>query len=738
MRSRTARHILGLSFAFLSLAAGTATAQNASSAGAFELYPTLNAVGARLTYAGDVNGNAVAHLEWRRAGTGAWTRGVDMTRITNQRWAGSLFWLLAGTAYDVRGVIEDPDGGSSATATVVTRAEPNRTPSGITWWVATDGLDTNPGTATQPFATLQAAANRANPGDQIRVRAGVYYQSLDVNRAGTAAALIHVVADAPGAILDGSDPAFLHRSDWRSDGGGIYSVPFTAVTRLVCVDSLQRLYHQASLVALQTDANGVAQGWTVEGGRLWLKLEDGSSPALHTVHVARLNVGVVLDRNYWRVSGFEIRYYGTTVATEPTASGVILIGAVGCVVSDNHVHTIGGRPIHLRALAADNLIERNLCRDPRIGGVFPRAACKSHDEENAAISQRGGRGNVIRVNTCTGTFDGIDTSGGDLDENVASDCDIHDNTISLIADDALEPEVTAGINLRLWKNHVDNVYSGLSIAPNYVGPEYVLYNTFTNYWREAFKFSISSIGQTWLCHNTATTSVAGKPALWPTGPYSNKHFRNNILYGNGSASVSDDTGESETGCDFDGDLVYASYPAVFRWKGVNYSTLALLRSGTGFEMNGRQGDPLFASPLTGDYGLKPGSPAIDAGLRLYGINDGYMGAAPDIGAIESGAVLDAAPPVVAALRLDPPAPNPARGEVRFGFSLAVDGAATLEIFDLSGRRLRRVAGGALGAGEHVATWDGRDESGRGAAPGLYFARLTTATASLTRRIARIP
>ena len=32
----------------------------------------------------------------------------------------------------------------------------------------------------------------------------------------------------------------------------------------------------------------------------------------------------------------------------------------------------------------------------------------------------------------------------------------------------------------------------------------------------------------------------------------------------------------------------------------------------------------------------PGGPAVDAGLRLPGINDGFQGAAPDIGAVESG------------------------------------------------------------------------------------------------------
>ena len=78
-----------------------------------------------------------------------------------------------------------------------------------------------------------------------------------------------------------------------------------------------------------------------------------------------------------------------------------------------------------------------------------------------------------------------------------------------------------------------------------------------------------------------------------------------------------------TGNDFDWDLLYTNYAALFRWKGVNYSTLAATRTATGFETNGRAGDPLFTNAATGDWTLRAGSPAIDAGLRMPGLNDRY-------------------------------------------------------------------------------------------------------------------
>src|SRR5690606_1129419 len=55
---------------------------------------------------------------------------------------------------------------------------------------------------------------------------------------------------------------------------------------------------------------------------------------------------------------------------------------------------------------------------------------------------------------------------------------------------------------------------------------------------------------------------------------------------------------------------------------------------TGHESHGFNVEPGFSGPAGGDYTLAPSSPLIDAGLAIPGINDGYSGAAPDVGAYE--------------------------------------------------------------------------------------------------------
>lgn len=53
-------------------------------------------------------------------------------------------------------------------------------------YVATTGNDANPGTKAKPFATIQAAVNKLQPGDTCLVRGGTYRETVTFPRSGTA------------------------------------------------------------------------------------------------------------------------------------------------------------------------------------------------------------------------------------------------------------------------------------------------------------------------------------------------------------------------------------------------------------------------------------------------------------------------------------------------------------------------------------------------------------------------
>jgi hypothetical protein len=90
------------------------------------------------------------------------------------------------------------------------------------------------------------------------------------------------------------------------------------------------------------------------------------------------------------------------------------------------------------------------------------------------------------------------------------------------------------------------------------------------------------------------------------------------------------------------------------------------------------------------------------------------------------------------LALSAPAPNPTRGGIRFVLDTPAGGAASVEVFDAVGRRVRRVFAGSLSPGSHAMAWDGRDDAGRVARAGAYFVRASAAPGeSVVRRVVRI-
>ncbi|MBN2169928.1 MAG: T9SS type A sorting domain-containing protein, partial [Candidatus Krumholzibacteriota bacterium] len=88
----------------------------------------------------------------------------------------------------------------------------------------------------------------------------------------------------------------------------------------------------------------------------------------------------------------------------------------------------------------------------------------------------------------------------------------------------------------------------------------------------------------------------------------------------------------------------------------------------------------------------------------------------------------------AALALGQNHPNPFNPRTTISFGLPEAGPATLAIFDVGGRRVRTLVSGELGAGRHHVVWDGRGDTGRSLASGVYFYRLETDGQVLGRKM----
>lgn len=69
--------------------------------------------------------------------------------------------------------------------------------------------------------------------------------------------------------------------------------------------------------------------------------------------------------------------------------------------------------------------------------------------------------------------------------------------------------------------------------------------------------------------------------------------------------------------------------------------------------------------------------------------------------------------------------NPSQGSRRIVFQTARPTHVKLELYDISGRRLRSLVNEQVTAGSHPVTFDGRDDTGRPVASGVYYLRLET-------------
>jgi hypothetical protein len=119
------------------------------------------------------------------------------------------------------------------------------------------------------------------------------------------------------------------------------------------------------------------------------------------------------------------------------------------------------------------------------------------------------------------------------------------------------------------------------------------------------------------------------------------------------------------------------------------------------------------------------------GQQIYGAGGPLNFAAALVTGVSESAGENDSPP--RRFELLPAYPNPFNSGTTLRFTLSGEGAVEVEltVYDLLGRRVRTLLQGQLGGGVHTARWDGRDEAGRPASSGLYFARLRATSASGT-------
>ncbi len=614
---------------------------------------------------------STAELFYRPSGETVWRSGHPLTRIGDGRLIGSLFNLLPATSYDVRVF----DGLSEIVGSVSTQPDQLSFAPSVILNVDDDALPGGDGSTAAPFQTIQDAVNVASPGTQVLVADGVYREAVTFPASGTPGNWIQVKAAGNAAILDSADR--LSGAIWTA-----YSVSHVWFTKIngpvaYLARDGKRYYQYDDKTGLNQALGhgGVAmnEGWFYEPSTLRLYVRSLDDPSGHTWQVPRLNHAFDLDARGWIwIEGFETRFYGTTT----NGCGVCTLNSSHLVIRNNRIHNMQlGIFINWNGTdeqGNDVRIEANDVSDTKTA-EWPWASVKGSYMEGTAVIVRGHVGAIVRDNTISNFFNGIYTGSSAAnvieDPELAFDADIYRNYIHHIMDDALEPE-GACVNHRFRDNTVDRSFIGVSIAPVTQGPTWVLRSTFANYTGRGIKFADNSDGVVYFYQNTWWTSTSNINGADLITYVRNVVMRNNIFQNTGYSIYEVPTGS--TGNDWNHDNWYTSSTGPhFKWENVNYSTISALCSARGLECNGYESVPGLINPARGDFKLLPNSPNIDRGVLLPGINDDFIGNAPDVGAYEF--TNDPPPMVLSSTRLNSSPTKAAAVDFQIQFSEPVTG-----------------------------------------------------------------
>jgi hypothetical protein len=247
-------------------------------------------------------------------------------------------------------------------------------------------------------------------------------------------------------------------------------------------------------------------------------------------------------------------------------------------------------------------------------------------------------GHVVAHNSITNVADGI--------SNGTYNIDVFGNDIFDTSDDGFEGD-PGRANIRVWANRIHNAaHNGISFQPQNGSPWYILRNQLVGFMEAPFKFRTTD--RSIVAHNTIV--------MWSKMICCNDaHLLRSIVKNNVWVTVSGgqiwDFGAAvkDWRSDFSNDgFDWGASAAPFRYGGVVYPSLGSFTAASGLETNGRQINRTtcfmtFNVPGPAPVPIPPqfmtltaGCGAVDAGAILPNINDGFVGAAPDLGAYEFG------------------------------------------------------------------------------------------------------
>ena len=594
----TARIRFALVLSALAIAT-SAWAQSGLTAGQLRSASTVQSIGLEWTIAGDSNHNASGTVQYRVLGSTTWNSALSLVRVDYlgvNTLAGSILFLNPGTTYEIKVDISDPDGGSaSQTITKTTGTEPVLPTGGRTLNVI-PGTSGGDGSAGNPYKGLATAWSNALPGDIFLVHAGSY-GSISGSGKPSGSLNNQIVFKAAG------------------DGQAVIEWIDLRYVNYIWFDGLTFKNTNAPKPAGAVDADDYT-----------------------AMFACLLN------------AGYDTGYQNMTANVD----GIVIAHSS----FNGYKHAIRGGPRTNGWFVIDNTI---------VGNKTLTTASDTASFDGEGIEVGGGSNHVIAYNSITHVADGISPGASNALGTV--NIDIYGNDIFDVTDDGIELD-GSGANTRVFGNRIQNAgHNGLSFQPQSTAPWYIIRNQIVNSSESIFKF------RQWdryvILNNTFVNW--GFVLGYQSDGILTAISRNNLFIAANGGPIwqqsSGGTKDWRTDLDYDGFDWTGGF--AFNYGGNNLANIPALTAATGQESHGIKithatcfatfnvpgGPPLTTIPpqmMT----LNANCPAVNAGVVLPNITDGYIGSAPDMGAYEVGAPLPQyGPRAAGAVKVAPRAPT---------------------------------------------------------------------------------
>lgn len=580
----------------------------------FLSYPSFTTAGLITKLPASSAANVAGKIYYKKTSESDYQEGFPFTKYDLNNMATSLFSLETDTDYDYIVFYDDGSGTySSKSGTFHTKAD-----RGVSYPAAVRTVNVS------TLSELQTAINASQPGDHIVVASGTYVGTVTISsRVGT---YDNPVVIRGADFFDPFNPGASPRAIFDGNLSG-KTFSFTGSA-----------YFILDNVEITNAGTGFDGSGNVDYSGYGVELYSSSN--------------ITVQRSYLHDNG----HYNIRLDRSSSYAAFGDQQSVGYHIIQNNFIT--------------DTSDRSACD----ANPTPYNGCQGITYEGIAINKLTGGGNVIRNNRITNMIDAItvpgdgnavltlpDTTAHVLKMTDSSgvymnhDNEIMGNEIYDNHDDDIECD-GIGVNIRIVGNTLGSdanpTTHPLTSAPFLPGPLFIVRNVIKNYDASVLKLNTGGSPSVasrniYFYHNTIyklqTSNSGAMLNLWygsaSTVTVRNLQMKNNIFYSPNGGRATDINASNygdTPGTTLDYNLWYSptSSSTMFEWY--DGSTIQTASSLSGFtSISGQETHGVFDLPdLNASYELQNTSPAIDAGVRIPGINNQFNGSAPDLGADE--------------------------------------------------------------------------------------------------------